>query len=78
MGSFGTKLILKRHLILCELGLWVTYDSAIIILELGNPGQATRSVVSGNVTLFQSHVVARKIILSNKELCHGLLIKFFT
>lgn len=21
MGSFGTKLILKRHLILCELGL---------------------------------------------------------
>lgn len=37
MGSFGTKLILKRHLILCELGRWVTQNSGIIISEQSNP-----------------------------------------
>lgn len=69
MGSFGTKLILKRHLILCELGLWVTQDSAIII-RAWQPW--LNNAVSGNVTLLQSYEVARKIILSNKKLCHRL------
>lgn len=75
MGSFGTKLILKRHLILCELGLWVTQDSAIIMLELGNPGWATGSIVLGNVTLLQSLWQQEKQFCPKKGFVMGQLLQ---